>query len=144
MLYAKVTDVTWVSGNPFRGSKCKSRIYDTIEIMFLIIDIYFIVFCENAKPGKKSILVCSCKMSKIFNKDSCASCWWLVWEIPCTLLCTTFCSAFEQMEAHSLLISRVLIYITSLDSFLFSANSFKFLLVMIQCLQEEQIQNSLL
>ncbi len=39
---------------------------------------------------------------------------------PCTVLCT----ALERMESLSIQISRVLIYFTCLDSFLFSVQTF--------------------
>ncbi len=72
--------------------------------------------CDNTKPRENIILVWLCKMSKLFNNDSGTSCWWLVWTQHCTLLCTVLWSALERKESLSLLISRVLMCFTTLDS----------------------------
>ncbi len=86
--YLKPTEVRWDSGNPFAGSTHMSRIYDTMESVSNYRKKYVIASCENAKPGKISILIWLCKMSKICNRDSCASCWRLVWKIHCTSPCS--------------------------------------------------------
>ncbi len=115
----KLTEVWWGGGNPFTGSTCMSRIYDTIESVSNNRTVFHCFLWKWQTWEKMYFWYDYVTCPSFFNKYSCTSCWWLVWKIPCTSLCTVLSSALERMESLSLLIRRVQISLTSLDSFFF-------------------------